>query len=156
DIRNDEDRNRLLQAVGKQGGVRPSILEISCTVYRGDAFLLCVDGFWDKVFEPEIEIELAKAGTAENWLHGMRNRVASRLRPGDDNYTALVVRASDPSLPPPPDRPSGGAAGGASRPGSKAIGGLAGGGLTAVLLALGMTAIRSPEPREMAALLSEA
>lgn len=101
-IRKDEDRNRLLQSVGKQSYFRPTVLDSPKRLANGDAFLLCVDGFWAKVLEAEMEIDLAKAGTAKDWITGMERRLSQRLTRGDDNYTAIAVRVANSALPPPP------------------------------------------------------
>jgi serine/threonine protein phosphatase PrpC len=102
EIRGDVDRNRLLQAAGQKGRFVPKVLEKPEPLYRGDTFLLCVDGFWDRVLEPEMEIDLAKSSTARDWLRAMRRRLNERLVPDADNYTAIAVRATNPSLPLPP------------------------------------------------------
>ena len=75
-IRNNEDRNRLLRTLGnRDGDLRPSILAEPRRLYRGTAFLLCTDGFWENVIEAEMEIDLAKADGPERWLAAMEARL---------------------------------------------------------------------------------
>lgn len=57
----------------------------------GDALLLCTDGFWQMVYETEMEIDLAKAMNAEEWLDAMLLRLAARSRLNADNFTALAL-----------------------------------------------------------------
>jgi serine/threonine protein phosphatase PrpC len=100
-IRGDRDRSALFQAVGNPGRVWPTVVDEPRELCDGDAFLLCVDGFWEKVYEPEIEIDRVKADGAAEWLRLMEQRVTGRMKGDDDNYTALTVIVRDPSLPPP-------------------------------------------------------
>ena len=101
-IREDEDRNRLLQSIGKTGRFRPEVIEAPRELCRGDAFLLCVDGFWTKILEPEMEIDLAKSPSGRQWLKVMEGRLRERVRARDDNYSAIVIRTTNQMLPSPP------------------------------------------------------
>lgn len=104
-IRGDEDRNLLLQSAGKKERFRPTVLHSPVRLCRDDAFLLCVDGFWGKVMETEMEIDLAKSPDAKDWLGAMERRLRERLSQGADNYTAIAIRAINPQLPVPPKLP---------------------------------------------------
>jgi len=88
-IRFHEDRNRILRALGAQNA-KPEISR-SETVEAGDAFLLCTDGFWEFVFEPEMEAALEKAAGPEQWLEEMEKLLLERIPEGTDNYTAAAV-----------------------------------------------------------------
>jgi serine/threonine protein phosphatase PrpC len=90
-IRYDEDRSRLLRAVGNPDGVKPTILESPQPVSPGDTFLMCTDGFWEYVTEAEMEVDMAKSNTPMEWLERMELRLISRVKEGNDNYTALAV-----------------------------------------------------------------
>ena len=90
DIRFHSARSNLLKALGIQEefGVQTyPLFEIS----PGDAFLLCSDGFWEYVFETEMEIDLLKSKTPESWIKHMLVRAAARIPADNDNMTALAV-----------------------------------------------------------------
>ena len=50
-IRYHEDRNRLLRSLGSKETIKPNLEQSATTIYPGDAFLLCTDGFWEYVLE---------------------------------------------------------------------------------------------------------
>ncbi len=91
EIRLHEDRNRLLRALGKEGDLRPVILEEPCSLQDGDKFLLCTDGFWEYVTETEMEVDLAKSNNPDEWLQKMELRIQERAKKGHDNYSAIAV-----------------------------------------------------------------
>lgn len=91
DIRFHEDRNRLLASLGMAGAVRLTVRPEPLALQAGDAFLLVTDGFWELVLETEMEVELAKARSAESWIAGMHTRLMSRAEGEHDNYTAIAV-----------------------------------------------------------------
>lgn len=92
--------NALILALGMRQTVRPRVSEV-LSLCRDDAFILCVDGFWDKVLPLEMEVDFAKARSAKEWLRFLERRVCARQKEGSDNYTAWAVRFSDPKLPAP-------------------------------------------------------
>lgn len=89
-IRFHEDRSRVLRALGQDDEL---------TVDTGQqeldggkhAFLLCSDGFWEYVLEPEMEQDLASAAGPEDWLERMRWRLKKRIPADNDNNTAAAV-----------------------------------------------------------------
>jgi PPM family protein phosphatase len=90
-IRHHEDRNRLLRSLGGREALRATIEERSHTIAAGDAFLLCSDGFWDYVTETAMELDLAKSGSAEEWMYHMELRLRAALPEASDNYSAIAV-----------------------------------------------------------------
>ena len=88
-IRRHEDRNRLLRALGTEGDPRPTVQREKQRLREGDAFLLCVDGFWEYVMETEMEADYSKAERPEDWLVMMEYRIARRAKKDNDNYTAV-------------------------------------------------------------------
>ena len=101
--RHHEDRNRLLRSLGNsEGDLRPSIRDEKWPLYRGTSLLLCTDGFWEYVDENEMEVDLAKAGSARDWLAKMEARLLERVAEGHDNYTALGVFFTSQTAPMPP------------------------------------------------------
>ena len=91
DIRNHEDRSRLLRSLGKKGEVQATIIEQKQAVQPGDAFLLCSDGFWEYVTETEMEVDYASVNCPEDWLRRMEQKILKRARGEFDNYCAIAV-----------------------------------------------------------------
>jgi serine/threonine protein phosphatase PrpC len=93
EIRGHDDRNRLTKVLGEPKPLKPALAPKVIDVIPGDVFLLCSDGFWEVLWETEMEIDLAKAESAEQWLHILEERLITRVRsePDHDNYTALTV-----------------------------------------------------------------
>lgn len=98
-----EDRDRILRAVGDAKGVSPTLLDASEPLRRGDAFLLCSDGFWEAVSDTAVEIGYAATPSSSAWLRRLEHRVIGRLTEESDNYSAIAVRVDDAvdHLPPP-------------------------------------------------------
>ena len=91
DIRFHEDRSQLLSGIGMMGELREEVLHKSCAVQPGDAFLLCTDGWWEYVIEPEIEVDYMKSQTPSEWLSRMEDRIVRQAQAGHDNYSAIAV-----------------------------------------------------------------
>jgi len=89
-IRFHEDRSRVLRALGQDDEltVETGERELAAGEYM---FLLCSDGFWEYVLEPEMEEDLAKAADAGDWLARMRRRLKERAPEDGDNNTAAAV-----------------------------------------------------------------
>lgn len=91
DIRFHEDRSKLFRSLGTSGAWEPSVEQNPLELRSGDAFLLASDGFWEHVYEREMEAELAKSEGPEAWLQGMVERLRRRAAPDCDNYSAVAV-----------------------------------------------------------------
>ena len=89
EIRFHEDRSRILRALGG-ANAKPDISQ-EWKLRRGDAFLLCTDGFWEYVYEEEMERLLKKAKTPQAWLEAMEQLLLTRIPENTDNYTAAAV-----------------------------------------------------------------
>lgn len=92
-IRHHADRSRLLNVIGKAWD-RPEY-EVSDKVplRKGDAFLLCTDGFWEYITEKEMLRCLFRASSAEEWLARMGELVRKNGKDADmDNYSAICVK----------------------------------------------------------------
>ena len=88
DVYHDDDRSRLLRVLGKEP-CRPEAGQAA--VSPGDAFLLCSDGFWEFVYNEEIQADLCRARTPEEWAEGMLLRHIRRTPPGSDNFSLITV-----------------------------------------------------------------
>lgn len=90
EIRFHEARSHVLKAIGQTGTLKPEISEEK--LKRGNhAFLLCTDGFWEYVTEPEMVKTLSESADPSGWLQAMRKIAEGRMEPGNDNNTAIVV-----------------------------------------------------------------
>jgi serine/threonine protein phosphatase PrpC len=90
EIRFHEDRNKVLRALGGENAKAEVSEEVEVAEGR-DAFLLCTDGFWEYVYEPEMEDLLQKAKDPQDWLKQMEKILLSRVSGENDNYTAAAV-----------------------------------------------------------------
>lgn len=92
EIASHPDRNRLLRVMGEKWESPRYELSKEIKLRKGDAFLLCTDGFWEYITEKEIISLLKNNKTAEAWLTAMLQIVEAN---GDatcmDNYTAITV-----------------------------------------------------------------
>jgi PPM family protein phosphatase len=91
EMRHHEDRNKVLRSLGNQEMVRPTIHVFEEVVGIGDAFLLCSDGFWEYVWEAEMEVDYYKSSNPSEWLKRMESRLLNRATGTHDNYTAIAV-----------------------------------------------------------------
>ena len=94
EIRGNPDRNRLLSALGMDGGI-PKI-EIHTPVMKvknGNAFLLCTDGFWEWIKENNMEHCHRMSSSAGSWLEKMAKIVQENGQSGQmDNFSAITVK----------------------------------------------------------------
>jgi len=90
-IRLHEDRNRLLAVFDGNDISRFTMLGKMKPLNPKDAFLLCTDGFWDYVYEAEMETDLAQSGDPDSWLLRMERRLLKKAESNHDNYSALAV-----------------------------------------------------------------
>lgn len=97
-MRGHPKRSELRSALG----IGPDVLEVSAAdggepVRAGDVFLLCTDGLWEYLDDGILEATLAAATTPRAWLDALSGEVAkaTREKAGHDNFTALVVWASE-------------------------------------------------------------
>ena len=96
DIRFNEDRNKLLKVIGNSENLKIKELYPALPVQPGDAFLLCSDGFWEYVFEQEMEIDLTKSANSRDWLSFMIKRILLRTEnKNNDNFTAIAVMVKE-------------------------------------------------------------
>lgn len=90
EIRFHEDRNRVLRALGGDNA-RPELSPTVILTSGEDVFLLCTDGFWEYVFEEEMEAMLRRADGPEQWLKEMEALLRTRTPAENDNFTAAAV-----------------------------------------------------------------
>ena len=88
DVYHDDDRSSLLRVLGKSS-CQPETGQAE--LKSGDAFLLCSDGFWEYVYQEEIQADLLKAETPAQWVQLMLLRQIRRTPPGNDNFSVIAV-----------------------------------------------------------------
>jgi len=89
-IRFHPSRSQLMRALGLDDDAHEEITPLASPL-RGDAFLLCSDGFWEYVTEEEMEVDLKKSSKAKSWLSFMLTRIGNRIPEDHDNLTAIAV-----------------------------------------------------------------
>ena len=88
DVYHDDDRSSLLRVLGK-ASCQPETGQAE--LKPGDAFLLCSDGFWEYVYQEEIQADLLKAETPAQWVQLMLLRQIRRTPPGNYNFSVIAV-----------------------------------------------------------------
>ena len=92
EIRNHPDRSRLLHTIGYEWEENPCEVSEELHIRKGDAFLLCSDGFWEYIGEPEMEELLRGNTTPETWLDAMMETVRKHGENKDmDNCSAMCI-----------------------------------------------------------------
>lgn len=90
DIRFHEDRSHIFRALGQESNMSADAQEQELSPGE-HAFLLCTDGFWEYVYEAEMEKELRRAVSVEDWLGRMKHHLDGRADQDNDNNTAAAV-----------------------------------------------------------------
>ena len=92
DIRSHKDQNKLTRVLGSDYYIAPDFHEVNEPLEVGDAFILCTDGFWEYVYEEEMEHDLEISKAPSEALDRMELRLLSRVQRYNDNYSAIVVK----------------------------------------------------------------
>ncbi|WP_342118798.1 PP2C family protein-serine/threonine phosphatase [Pseudoduganella sp. OTU4001] len=93
DPRSHPKRNVLYAAIGTDNEVQPAV-QPPLALLAGDAILICTDGLWEWVAEPQMEMLLAQSGTAQQWLDAIcavaeeRSGLVHKAR---DNFSAQAI-----------------------------------------------------------------
>lgn len=91
DIRTSPDQSRLLKSMSTVEKFRPEISPV-IKIDKHTSFLLCTDGFWEYVYEDEIEKALRRAEGPGEWLAKMEKILVARTENMEnDNYSAIAV-----------------------------------------------------------------
>lgn len=91
EIRGHIDRNKLLRAIGREQNIKIDISESISLKENQHAFLLCTDGFWEYIYEKEMEEALKEASSAQEWINNMLVYINDRVGKENDNNTAVAV-----------------------------------------------------------------
>lgn len=92
EIRNNPERNTLLRVMGVEWDRPMYELASPVSLKKGNAFLLCSDGFWELVSDEDIERTCFESESPEEWLNQMEeiileNGTGKKM----DNYSAVAV-----------------------------------------------------------------
>ncbi len=93
-VRFHEDRARLLRSLGAKQEPGAAAGEMPGPPEPDDAFLLASDGFWEWVFETEMEATLTASKNSKEWLERMESTLKQRATGEFDNYSAIVIRCT--------------------------------------------------------------
>ena len=92
DIRTHKDQNKLTRVLGNEYFTEPDCAVDEEPLHVGDSFIICTDGFWEYVYEEEMEADLASSkGNPQEALKKMEKRLLSRVTKFNDNYSAIVA-----------------------------------------------------------------
>lgn len=89
DIRGNDDRSKLLKVLGNPGQLKLNKMYQPVELVDGDAFIVCSDGFWENIYETEMEIDLLKSLSAEQWMNHMLKRLMIKTEGEGDNYSVI-------------------------------------------------------------------
>lgn len=89
-IPDSPDRSRVFRVLGNEE-LNPEISEVKQLQPGMHAFLMCTDGFWEYLKDLEIELDLRKSRTPEQWLMYLRTRGEERKKAIPDNNTAVAL-----------------------------------------------------------------
>ena len=92
EIRSHPDRNRLLRVMGSEWETPQYQYSEKIPLKKGQAFLLCSDGFWELITEKMMVRFLRRADSVDEWLDTMMEYVEEKGREKNmDNYSAIAV-----------------------------------------------------------------
>lgn len=97
-LRTHPQRSVLFAAIGAEGDTPPDITEEAIRLEKGDAFLLCTDGFWEWITDAEMEQCLLDSSTSEEWLSNLTDiadKNVSETNKLRDNYSAYAIFVRD-------------------------------------------------------------
>lgn len=85
------DRNKLYNVLGGEREPKAEIHE-EFAMKKGDAFLLCTDGFWQDITEDKIIASLLGTTTAKDWAEAMLAAVGKHMTEKTDNCSLICGR----------------------------------------------------------------
>lgn len=95
EIRIHPDQNKLTKVLGSDGFYPPDIRIFSEPLHKGDAFLLCSDGFWEYVYEWEMEDEINRSDSAKHIITTLEKKIPERASEYNDNYSAVMIKITN-------------------------------------------------------------
>jgi len=89
-------KHHLVCAMGVADEFVAHTIERPFPVIKGDALLLCSDGWWEPLQAADIERTLGQAQNPQQWLQAMQALIAQVANPTQDNHSAIAVWISEP------------------------------------------------------------
>ena len=90
EIRTSPNQNKLLSSISDIDDLNFDVSEV-IDLKKGDAFVLCTDGFWEYVYEDDIEKSFVKTKSPKEWLEKMLESLHENEKENNDNYSAIAV-----------------------------------------------------------------
>ena len=90
-IRDHKDQNKLTRVLGSDYYIAPDCEIIAEPLLPGDGFIICTDGFWEYVYDEEMEADFAASATPSEALERMEARLLVRCGKRNDNYSAIIA-----------------------------------------------------------------
>lgn len=91
DLRFHKDQNKLTRVLGGKYFILPDFFETGRPLSKGDAVLLCTDGWWEYVDVEEVCNDIKSSKTAAEALRKSEKRLLSRAEEDHDNYSAVLA-----------------------------------------------------------------
>lgn len=86
------DRRVLNRYLGCTPMPMPTIIKERFLIQPEDCFLICSDGFWEKLSEDEILIDWCKSGHPRIWLDHLEMRIQLQQTEELDSYSAIALQ----------------------------------------------------------------
>jgi len=90
-VRQHKDQNKLTRVLGSEYFAAPDIRIIESPLQVGDGFLLCTDGWWEYVYEDEIEAIFSLTNDPQDAITRMEKRLNKRAPSYNDNFSAIIA-----------------------------------------------------------------
>ncbi len=90
EIRTSPNQNKLLSSISDIDDLNFDVSEV-IDLKKGDAFVLCTDGFWEYVYEDDIEKSFAKTKSPKECLKKCSKACTKTKKKNNDNYSAIAV-----------------------------------------------------------------
>lgn len=91
DVRSHKDQNKLTRVLGNDYYIEPDCYSLDTPLKQGDSLLVCSDGFWEYVYEEEMEKDLLTSTSPKEALEKMEARLSARVGKQNDNYSAILA-----------------------------------------------------------------
>lgn len=99
EIRTHKDQNKLTRVLGNDYYIAPDCEVRTEPLTAGDAIIICTDGFWEYVYEEEMEEDLVSSANADEAIFKMEQRLLARVGRYNDNYSAVVAMITESEQP---------------------------------------------------------
>lgn len=94
-IRNHKDQNKLTRVLGSDYYIAPDCEIIPESLRPGDGIVICSDGFWEYVYDEEMEVDFLTSSTPSEYIARMEGRLLQRVNKHNDNYSVIAAMVVD-------------------------------------------------------------